>query len=246
MPKIWDCVNNSAIMQEQCARRVAADVRTAGFVPARVVMVTRRKPRQTLKRVLDIIICGAAMPLILPLCFLLALLIRLDSNGPAIYRHERIGRNGKPFAIYKFRTMVKNADAALAECLARDPELAREWAENHKLKIDPRLTRTGHFLRKTSLDELPQILNILKGEMTLVGPRPIVSAEKAKYGRYFDEYCESRPGLTGLWQTSGRNNTTYSQRVAFDHYYLNHWSIWLDFWILAKTIPVALSGRGAY
>lgn len=233
-------------MQEQCARRVAADVRTAGFVPARVVMETRRKPRQTLKRVLDILICGTAMPLILPLCFLLALLIRLDSKGPAIYRHERIGRNGKPFAIYKFRTMVKNADAALAECLARDPELAREWAENHKLKNDPRLTRTGHFLRKTSLDELPQILNILKGEMTLVGPRPIVSAEKAKYGRYFDEYCESRPGLTGLWQTSGRNNTTYSQRVAFDHYYLNHWSIWLDFWILAKTIPVALSGRGAY
>ena len=209
-------------------------------------MVTRRKPRQGLKRALDLLICCVAMPLILPLGLLLALLIVLDSKGPAIYRHERIGKNGTSFAIYKFRTMVENAERALEDCLAANPDMAREWEENHKIKNDPRLTRLGRFLRKTSLDELPQILNILKGEMTLVGPRPIVEAETPKYGRYLGEYCENRPGLTGLWQTSGRNNTTYSQRVAFDHYYLNHWSIWLDLWILAKTIPVALIGRGAY
>lgn len=235
-------------MHEQWPRRVAADIRTAGSyaVPARVIMETRRKPRQALKRSLDIILCCAAMPIILPLGLLLALLVIMSSKGPAIYKHERIGKNGRPFTIYKFRTMVENADLALNQCIEQNPALAQEWEENHKLKDDPRLTRLGCFLRKTSLDELPQIANILKGDMTLVGPRPIVEAETPKYGRYFAEYCENRPGLTGLWQTSGRNNTTYSQRVAFDHYYLNHWSIWLDLWILAKTIPVALIGRGAY
>lgn len=204
------------------------------------------KPRQSLKRFLDIIICAAALPAIIPLCFLLALLIRMDSPGAPIYRHERIGKDGKPFEIYKFRTMSANADELLAKWLEENPELAEEWTKSQKLKNDPRLTRVGQFLRKTSLDELPQVLNILLGQMTLVGPRPIVENEKARYGRYFDEYCEVRPGLTGLWQTSGRNDTTYSQRVAYDHYYINHWSIWLDFWIMAKTIPVALSGRGAY
>lgn len=205
-----------------------------------------RKPRQRLKRFLDIIICAAALPAIVPLCLLLSLLIRLDSPGAPIYRHERIGRDGKPFQLYKFRTMRADADELLQQYLEQDPRLAAEWAQSRKLRNDPRLTRIGHFLRKTSLDELPQVLNILLGQMTLVGPRPIVAGEKEKYGRYFEEYCEVRPGLTGLWQTSGRNNTTYSQRVAYDHYYINHWSIWLDFWIMAKTIPVALSGRGAY
>lgn len=204
------------------------------------------KPRQRLKRILDILICGAAMPAILPLGLLLGLIIRLDSKGAPIYRHERIGKNGKPFQIYKFRTMTADADAQLEQYLEQNPDMAAEWRAGQKLKHDPRLTRIGHFLRKTSLDELPQIINILRGQMTLVGPRPIVVNEKTKYGRYFEEYCQVRPGLTGLWQTSGRNDTTYSQRVAYDHYYINHWSIWLDLWILAKTIPVALSGRGAY
>lgn len=241
-------VKQFTIMQEQLVRRAAGTARSAdSYVgPAKVVMVTRRKPRQALKRVFDILICGAALPFIMPLGLLLALLIMVDSKGAAIYRHERIGKNGKPFALYKFRTMVEDADKLLDACLESDPELAAEWQENHKLKNDPRLTRIGDFLRKTSLDELPQIINILKGEMTLVGPRPIVSAETPKYGRHFSEYCESHPGLTGLWQTSGRNNTTYSQRVALDHYYLTHWSIWLDLWILVRTIPVALGGRGAY
>lgn len=205
-----------------------------------------KKPNRRIKRFLDYLICISAMPLVLPLGLALGLLIKLDSKGSPIYRQERIGKDGKPFMIYKFRTMVDNADELLAKYLRENPELAAEWEKNHKLKDDPRLTRIGHFLRKTSLDELPQILNILQGDMTMVGPRPIVESEKAKYGRFLDEYCEVRPGLTGLWQTSGRNDTTYSQRVAYDHYYINHWTIWLDFWILGKTIPVAIIGRGAY
>lgn len=205
-----------------------------------------KKPRQRLKRVLDILICAAAMPVALPLSALLAILIRLGSDGNVIYSQERIGRNGKPFLLYKFRTMTADADVRLERYLAANPELAAEWAASQKLKNDPRLTRIGFFLRKYSLDELPQILNILRGDMTLVGPRPIVANETVKYGRYFEEYCEVRPGLTGLWQTSGRNDTTYSQRVAYDHYYITHWSLGLDLWIMAKTIPVALGGRGAY
>lgn len=205
-----------------------------------------KKPGLRLKRVLDLLLCTAALPAILPLCLLISLLIRLDSRGAPIYRHERIGRDGKPFLIYKFRTMAADADVQLQRYLDQNPDMAEEWAKSQKLRDDPRLTRLGPFLRKTSLDELPQILNIFLGQMTLVGPRPIVASEKCKYGRYFEEYCEVRPGLTGLWQTSGRNNTTYSQRVAYDHYYINHWSVWLDFWIMAKTIPVAISGRGAY
>lgn len=203
-------------------------------------------PRQRVKRFLDMLICLLAMPCILPLALILAFIIRLDSKGPAIYRQERIGKNGKPFLLYKFRTMTPNADELLKEYLEKDPALAAEWRATQKLKNDPRLTRAGVFLRKTSLDELPQVINILLGDMTLVGPRPIVANETGKYGRYFEEYCRVRPGLTGLWQTSGRNDTTYSQRVAYDHYYINHWSLKLDLWILAKTIPVALSGRGAY
>lgn len=199
-----------------------------------------------MKRVLDILICAAAMPVALPLSALLAILIRLGSDGNVIYSQERIGRNGKPFLLYKFRTMTADADVRLERYLAANPELAAEWAASQKLKNDPRLTRIGFFLRKYSLDELPQILNILRGDMTLVGPRPIVANETVKYGRYFEEYCEVRPGLTGLWQTSGRNDTTYSQRVAYDHYYITHWSLGLDLWIMAKTIPVALGGRGAY
>lgn len=209
-------------------------------------MTPSRRPKQRVKRFLDILICTLAMPVALPLGFILALIILLDSKGAPIYRQQRIGKNGEPFMLYKFRTMIPNADTVLQTYIENDPELAREWQQTQKLKNDPRLTRAGQFLRKTSLDELPQVFNILRGNMTLVGPRPIVENERSKYGRYFEEYCEVRPGLTGLWQTSGRNDTTYSQRVAYDHYYINHWSLALDMWILAKTIPVAFSGRGAY
>ncbi len=205
-----------------------------------------KKPNETIKRVMDIAICLLGLPFALPIGLLLALIIYADSGAAPIYRHQRIGKGGRPFTIYKFRTMVRGADALLKNYLAQNPELAEEWRKTQKLKNDPRLTRSGHFLRKYSLDELPQIYNILRGEMSLVGPRPIVENEKEKYGRYFEEYCMVRPGLTGLWQTSGRNNTTYSQRVAYDHYYINNWTVWLDLWILAKTVPIAINGNGAY
>ena len=158
----------------------------------------------------------------------------------------RIGRDGRLLRVYKFRTMVSDADAKLKEWLAEDAALREEWERDHKLREDPRITRMGRFLRKTSLDELPQLLNVVMGDMSLVGPRPIVVAEVKKYGAVFDEYCRVRPGLTGLWQISGRNNTTYAERVAFDHYYITNWSIWMDIWILGRTIPVVLTGYGAY
>ncbi|MDE7370180.1 MAG: undecaprenyl-phosphate galactose phosphotransferase WbaP, partial [Desulfovibrio sp.] len=202
--------------------------------------------RLAIKRAIDILFCILLLPVVLPIGLLLAVCIRLDSPGPPIYRQMRIGRDGRLLRVYKFRTMMWDADAMLRECLARDPSLKAEWERDHKLKDDPRITRMGHFLRKTSLDELPQLLNVALGHMSLVGPRPIVVAEVKKYGPVFDEYCRVRPGITGLWQISGRNNTTYAERVAFDHYYINNWSVWMDLWILAKTVPVVLTGYGAY
>ena len=202
--------------------------------------------RLAIKRAIDIFFCILLLPVVVPLGLLLALLIRLDSPGAPIYRQMRIGREGRMLRVYKFRTMIPDADARLKEWLARDPEFKEEWERDHKLRDDPRITRMGHFLRKTSLDELPQLLNVALGDMSLVGPRPIVAAEVKKYGAVFDEYCRVRPGITGLWQISGRNNTTYAERVDFDHYYINNWSIWMDIWILARTIPVVLTGYGAY
>lgn len=206
----------------------------------------KSRPQQGSKRILDLVLCLLGMPVILPLSLLLIIYICLNSRGAPIYRQERIGKDGKPFMLYKFRTMVKNADQLLLACLAEDPALAAEWAANQKLKNDPRLTSAGRFLRKTSLDELPQIINIIQGNMTIVGPRPIVQDEKGRYGKYFHEYCEVYPGLTGLWQTSGRNNTTYAQRIAYDHYYINNWSLWLDLRIMVRTIPVTIKAYGAY
>lgn len=204
------------------------------------------RPLYWLKRVMDIIFCLLSLPLVMPLGLLLCLWIRLDSKGTAIYRQERIGHNGQPFIIYKFRTMVSNAEEILEACLADNQGLANEWRQTQKLKDDPRLTRAGRFLRKTSLDELPQLFNIIRGQMSIVGPRPIVDSEKERYGSRFAEYCEVLPGLTGLWQVSGRNNTTYAQRVALDHFYVNNWSIWLDFQIILRTVPLIFRGNGAF
>lgn len=204
------------------------------------------KPNLRLKRILDIIFCVCALPVALPFGALIALLISIDSPGIPIYAHRRIGKNGKEFTLYKFRTMVKNADTQLDKYLLKNPEMAEEWEKTQKLQIDPRVTKLGHLLRKTSLDELPQLLNIVIGNMTLVGPRPIVEEEIPKYGKMFKEYCEMRPGLTGLWQVSGRNDTTYDRRLACDHYYANNWSLKLDLMVLLKTVPVAFKGFGAY
>lgn len=204
------------------------------------------KRRLCLKRGIDFFLCCLAVLLLLPLGLVLALAVKLDSPGPVFFRQRRIGRDGVQIRIFKFRTMLDKADMALNKHLAADPALREEWERDQKLKRDPRVTRMGAFLRKTSLDELPQLLNVLKGDMSLVGPRPIVEREIAKYGEVYEEYCRVRPGITGLWQISGRNNTSYAERVSYDHYYINNWSVWMDLWILAKTVPVVISGYGAY
>ena len=191
-------------------------------------------------------ICVPLAALLLVPGLLLGLAIRLDSPGPALYRQRRLGKGGRTIFIYKFRTMVSNADAVLHDYLETQPELRAEWERDQKLRHDPRITRMGRFLRKTSLDELPQLLNVLRGEMSLVGPRPIVDNEKEKYGLVYENYCRVRPGITGLWQVSGRNNTTYEERVSMDDYYVTNWSVWMDLWILGKTPLVVLTGYGAY
>jgi Undecaprenyl-phosphate galactose phosphotransferase WbaP len=199
-----------------------------------------------IKRFMDLglVIIGGLV--IAPFLLFIALLVKISSPGPVIYKHARIGMNGKPFKVYKFRSMVLDAEERLTALLAADPQIQREWEENHKLKNDPRITGIGNFLRRTSLDEFPQLLNILKGEMSLVGPRPIVEGEVKKYGEDFGRIFSVKPGMTGLWQISGRSDTDYGERVAFDTYYLQSWSVWLDLWVLFKTIAVVFKGNGAY
>jgi lipopolysaccharide/colanic/teichoic acid biosynthesis glycosyltransferase len=182
----------------------------------------------------------------LPLGILIALAIVLDSRGGVFFSHTRVGKGGKPFRIWKFRSMIAASDEILARYLERNPTLVEEWKLSHKLKDDPRVTRVGRLLRKTSLDELPQVWNVLRGDMSMVGPRPIVSEESAKYGPAFALYSQVRPGLTGLWQVSGRNDTNYRRRVALDCQYIRDWSLGLDAKILLKTVRVVLGGRGAY
>lgn len=202
--------------------------------------------RRFLKRSLDLTLTIGGLLLIWPLLATISLLIALTSRGPIFYSQERIGRFGKRFRAWKFRTMLVNADQVLAEHLAADPALREEWLADHKLKNDPRVTWIGRLLRRSSLDELPQIFNVLLGEMSLVGPRPIVEAEIAKYADRFDHYQQVLPGITGLWQISGRNNTTYRERIEFDDFYVNNWSVWLDLYILACTFKVVVLGEGAY
>ncbi|MDR2696015.1 MAG: undecaprenyl-phosphate galactose phosphotransferase WbaP [Deltaproteobacteria bacterium] len=204
------------------------------------------KRRLMLKRTLDLSLVAVSACLALPLSIAITVAVMLDSPGSPFYFQERIGRNGARFRIRKFRTMVHNADDLLREALGRDSELRREWEQDHKLKEDPRVTRVGAILRKTSRGELPQLWNVLKGDMSLVGPRPIVEGEIEKYGPVFESYCRVWPGLTGLWQISGRNDNPYGERVRMDQYYISNWSVWFDIWILAKTVPVVLRARGAY
>jgi Undecaprenyl-phosphate galactose phosphotransferase WbaP len=199
-----------------------------------------------LKRAADLAITLTSVLLALPLLVAIMTLVRLGSPGSIFYGQERIGRHGRRFKAWKFRTMVVNADEVLEAYLASDPLLQVEWDANHKLKDDPRITWIGKFLRKTSLDELPQLWNVIRGEMSLVGPRPIVVAEIDKYADDYEYYVDVLPGITGLWQVSGRNNTTYPERVAFDAYYVKNWSLWLDLYILVSTIRVILFREGAY
>jgi len=195
---------------------------------------------------LDLIIVFWALLLLLPLLLVVAAAIKLSDGGPIFFRHKRIGRDGVQFECLKFRTMVTNSDDILRQHLAENTEAAREWEETHKIKSDPRITALGLCLRKTSVDELPQLINVLKGEMSLVGPRPIVAAEVPKYGECIEQYLRARPGLTGLWQVSGRNDTDYASRVMLDRNYVQDWSLWRDLVIITKTFRVVLNGRGCY
>ena len=205
-----------------------------------------RKSNRIMKRIFDIIatICGGI--LILPIFVMIALLIYLDSPGPIVFGHKRIGQGGKEFSCYKFRSMVPNAQEALEVYLKENPAAREEWERDFKLKDDPRVTRIGKFLRKTSLDELPQLWNVLIGNMSLVGPRPIVRDEIVKYGDYINDFYLVTPGITGVWQVSGRSDTTYEERVLMDSWYVHNWSVWIDIVYLLKTVLVVYKAKGAY
>jgi Undecaprenyl-phosphate galactose phosphotransferase WbaP len=198
------------------------------------------------KRSLDILVSATLLLLLVPLFLLICVAIKINSKGAVFFGHRRYGREGKSFRALKFRTMVTNADRILETHLRQHPELLSEWQRDHKLKDDPRITGVGRWLRRYSLDELPQLVNILVGDMSLVGPRPIVESEIARYAASYDLYTRVLPGLTGLWQVSGRNNTTYKERVLFDEYYIRNWSIWMDIYILTCTFQAVLHARGAY
>jgi exopolysaccharide production protein ExoY len=196
-------------------------------------------------RVTDVILSATALIILLPALLLICFAIWITDRGPPIFAHRRIGKAGRQFPCLKFRTMVTDAQQRLADVLKSDPFAAEEWRQYQKLRNDPRITPIGHFLRRTSLDEIPQLVNVLIGQMSLVGPRPIVNAEVSHYGRYFRHYCSVRPGITGLWQVSGRSDTSYRRRVAMDTIYCRSKSITLDIAILTKTVPAVLMQRGA-
>ncbi|WP_268247570.1 undecaprenyl-phosphate galactose phosphotransferase WbaP [Deinococcus ficus] len=199
-----------------------------------------------IKRTIDLLGAGLGGLFLLPILLLIALAIKLDSPGPAVYRARRLGRNGEPFDCFKFRSMHRDAEAKLNSVLDSNPALKAEFEATHKLKDDPRVTRVGAFLRKTSLDEFPQLANVFLGTMSLVGPRPIVQGEVPKYGDIYAVYKQVRPGMTGYWQANGRSDTSYDERVGMDNFYVTNWTPWLDMVVLIQTIRVVFAGKGAY
>jgi len=198
------------------------------------------------KRVFDITAASLLLLLFLPLMFFIGVIMFSTEGGDIFFAHSRIGYRGRSFRCFKFRSMVKNAEAALARHLQENPAARQEWEATQKLRDDPRITPLGRFLRATSLDELPQLFNVVAGDMSLVGPRPIVSNEIARYGIYFEDYASARPGLTGLWQVSGRNDIDYDRRVELDRTYVTAWSFSRDLMILLRTVKVVFSRVGSY
>ena len=198
-----------------------------------------------LKRTVDITASATALLLLSPVFLVTSLAIRKDSDGPAMFTQKRIGKDGKLFEIYKFRTMVPDADKKLFELLDKDEKAREEYKVNKKLKNDPRITKVGNFLRKTSIDELPQLINVLKGDMSLVGPRPYLPREVKDMGDYYNTIIESKPGITGLWQVSGRSNTTFEERLHFDEEYNEKKSFTYDMGLLVKTVGSVVKGDGA-
>lgn len=199
-----------------------------------------------LKRAIDVVGALLALVFLSPLLLLCSILILVRDPGPLLFTQQRLGKDGRLFRCYKFRSMIVNADQVLHTLLSSDARARLEWERLHKLKVDPRITKLGRFLRMSSIDELPQFLNVVKGDMSLVGPRPIVPEEAVRYGRFLRNYLDVKPGLTGLWQVNGRNNTTYRRRIAFDIFYSKNRSFALDLWILGKTVPAILKREGSY
>jgi undecaprenyl-phosphate galactose phosphotransferase len=213
-----------------------------------VMLVSRNNLARPFSRItkaaFDQVMAALLVVLLAPLLVSIAIMVRRD-GGPAFFRHRRIGAGGRPFDCLKFRTMVQHGDRVLHDLLATDPDAAAEWAATQKLRNDPRVTGVGRFLRRSSLDELPQVFNVIRGEMSLVGPRPIVQAEVVRYGEDIDYYYETKPGITGLWQVSGRSDISYERRVRLDVWYVRNWTLWHDIAILLKTIPAVFLQRGA-
>jgi undecaprenyl-phosphate galactose phosphotransferase len=222
------------------------------FLSKNIMLITTKSgllslQKMIFKRVLDTTLSLFSIIILFPLLLAISIIIKLDSRGPIFFKHKRIGKNLKEFTMYKFRTMYMDSEKTLKEFLATHPEAYQDLEERNKLKDDPRVTRWGRFLRRSSLDELPQFFNVLIGHMSIVGPRPD-SREAVK--NYLDEYKEIyrmvRPGITGLWQVSGRSEIIYQERVKLDYLYILNWSVWLDFVIILKTIQTIISGKGAY
>ena len=196
----------------------------------------------SVKRIIDVIISIIGLIVLSPIFLILAIIIKLDSKGPVFFAHTRYGKDGKKFKMYKFRTMYENAQDMINDFT---PEQMKEWKENFKLQDDPRITKVGKFLRKTSLDELPQIVNIMKGDLSIIGPRPVIEEELKKYGENKEKFLSVTPGLTGYWQANGRSSTTYEQRMEMELYYIDHISPKLDFKIFFKTIESVIKKEGA-
>ena len=204
-----------------------------------------RGPR-LVKQSLELVVAAIAITGLLPLFILITFLIKITSHGPILYSAERLGLGGKTIKVFKFRTMHQDAHAKLEQMLESDPQLRKEWQEKFKLRDDPRITALGRILRRSSLDELPQFFNVLKGEMAVIGPRPIVEDEKKYYGENYAIVNRVKPGITGYWQVSGRSENIYSKRVRMDMYYIMNWSVWLDIYILLKTVKEVIYCKGAF
>lgn len=233
--------------------KVIRAIARRGFAPVlqgdrRISRSLQRLDGEFFKRLFDILFSLSVLILFAPVYLLLALSIALSSSGPIFYVQERVGKNRKMFYCLKFRTMVENADDILLEIMEKSPHLRQEFEDNFKLKQDPRITWIGRFLRMTSLDEFPQFWNVLKGDMSVVGPRPLVEEELPRYGRHINKILTIRPGITGLWQVSGRNDIPYPRRVQIDLFYANDKNLWMDMWIVFKTIGVVIfpKNNGAY
>lgn len=223
-----------------CAREVG------GIVGLEVRHRLLTPSSRMMKRVIDLAVVIVAAPIAAVLVLLAALAVKLQDGGPIFYTSERIGRKGRPFKIWKLRSMVLNGHKVLDRYLAENPDEALLWAKTQKLRRDPRITPVGRLLRKTSIDELPQLWNVLMGKMSLVGPRPVLPAQVEMYGPSFNLYKQVRPGISGLWQVSGRNELDFSERVRLDKYVIQNWSVWLDIYLLVRTIGVLLTAKGAY